>query len=39
MFDSIKHWFDSLEEQECLFEHADDEILHASLASNVSLQA
>ena len=33
MFDSIKHWFDSLGEQGRLFEHADDEILHASLAS------
>ena len=33
MFDSIKHWFDSLEKQSHLFEHADDEILHAALAS------
>lgn len=33
MFDSIKHWFDSLGRQSHLFEHSDDEILHAALAS------
>lgn len=33
MFDSIKHWFDSLEEQGLLFDHADDHGLHAALAS------
>jgi uncharacterized tellurite resistance protein B-like protein len=33
MFDSIKHWFDSLGQQGRLFEHADDEILHSALAS------
>ncbi len=33
MFDSLKHWFDSLGKQSHLFEHADDEILHAALAS------
>jgi uncharacterized tellurite resistance protein B-like protein len=33
MFDSIKHWFDSLQQQSHLFEHADDEILHGALAS------
>jgi uncharacterized tellurite resistance protein B-like protein len=33
MFDSIKHWFDSLGQQGHLFEHADDEILHSALAS------
>ncbi len=33
MFDSIKHWFDSLQQQSRLFEHADDEILHGALAS------
>ena len=33
MFDSLKHWFDSLEEESRLFEHADDEILHGALAS------
>ena len=33
MFESIKHWFDSLQQQSQLFDHADDEILHAALAS------
>ena len=33
MFDSLKHWFDSLKEESRLFEHADDEILHGALAS------
>lgn len=33
MFDSIKHWFDSLQQQSRLFDHADDEILHSALAS------
>lgn len=33
MFDSLRHWFDSLGEKSRLFEHADDEILHAALAS------
>ena len=33
MFDSIKHWFDSLKQESLLFEHADDEILHSALAS------
>jgi uncharacterized tellurite resistance protein B-like protein len=33
MFDSIKHWFDSLQQQSQLFEHTDDEILHSALAS------
>jgi len=33
MFDSIKHWFDSLKEESLLFEHANDEILHSALAS------
>jgi uncharacterized tellurite resistance protein B-like protein len=33
MFDSIKHWFDSLGRQSRLFEHSDDEILHSALAS------
>ncbi len=33
MFDSIKHWFDSLEQQSHLFEHNDDEVLHSALAS------
>ena len=33
MFDSIKHWFDSLERESRLFEHSDDETLHCALAS------
>ena len=33
MFDSIKHWFESLKEESKLFEHRDDEILHSALAS------
>ena len=33
MFDSLKHWFDSLKIESKLFEHADDEGLHAALAS------
>ena len=33
MFDSLKHWFDSLTEESKLFEHRDDEILHSALAS------
>ena len=33
MFDSIKHWFDSLKKESLLFDHADDELLHSALAS------
>lgn len=33
MFDSIKHWFDSLQQESRLFDHAEDEILHGALAS------
>jgi len=33
MFDSLKHWFDSLKEESKLFDHRDDEILHSALAS------
>ncbi len=33
MFDSLKHWFESLKEDSKLFEHRDDEILHSALAS------
>ena len=33
MFDSLKHWFESLTEDSKLFEHRDDEILHVALAS------
>jgi len=33
MFDSLSHWLDSLRQQSHLFEHADDAVLHAALAS------
>ena len=33
MFESLKHWFDSLKEESKLFEHREDEILHSALAS------
>jgi len=33
MFDSVKHWFESLNEESKLFQHRDDEILHSALAS------
>ena len=33
MFESLNHWLDSLREQSHLFEHADDAVLHAALAS------
>ena len=33
MFDSLKHWFDSLAEESKLFDHREDEILHIALAS------
>jgi uncharacterized tellurite resistance protein B-like protein len=33
MFDSIKHWFDTLEQQGRLFEHPEDHGLQAALAS------
>jgi uncharacterized tellurite resistance protein B-like protein len=33
MFDSIKHWFDSLKKERLLFDHADDELLLSALAS------
>lgn len=33
MFESLKHWFESIEEDSKLFEHADDEVLHSALAS------
>lgn len=33
MFESLKHWFESLKEDSKLFEHRDDEILHSALAS------
>ena len=33
MLEYLKHWFDSLKDGSHLFEHADDEALHAALAS------
>ena len=33
MFDSIKHWFDSLNEESKLFKHPEDETIHIALAS------
>ncbi len=33
MFESIRHWFDSLEKKSKLFDNADDEVLHSALAS------
>jgi uncharacterized tellurite resistance protein B-like protein len=33
MFDSLKHWFESLDDDHRLFHHADDQVLHVALAS------
>ncbi|WP_144391883.1 hypothetical protein [Pleionea sediminis] len=33
MFESIKHWFESLNGAESHFDHPDDEMLHGALAS------
>jgi uncharacterized tellurite resistance protein B-like protein len=33
MFESLKHWFSSLEADSKLFDDADDEVLHGALAS------
>lgn len=33
MFESIKHWFDTLEREGCLFNHPEDQGLQAALAS------
>lgn len=33
MFESLTHWFDSLEKQSLLFNHPQDEALHVALAS------
>lgn len=33
MFESVKHWFDSLEKQSHLFNDPQDETLHVALAS------
>jgi uncharacterized tellurite resistance protein B-like protein len=33
MFDSIKHWFESLEQNSHLFNHPEEAAIHAALAS------
>ena len=33
MFESLTHWFDSLEKESKLFNNADEEALHSALAS------
>ena len=33
MFESLKHWFDSLGKESKLFNHPDDEAIHIALAS------
>ncbi|MCP4188763.1 MAG: hypothetical protein GY763_14260 [Gammaproteobacteria bacterium] len=33
MFESLKHWFDSLQDGSKLFDHRHDEVLHSALAS------
>jgi len=33
MFDSLKHWFDSLEAENKLFNRPDDQVIHVALAS------
>jgi uncharacterized tellurite resistance protein B-like protein len=33
MFESVKHWFDSLNEDHQVFDHPDDHALHVALAS------
>ena len=33
MFDSIKHWFESLDDESKLFQHPEDETIHIALAS------
>ena len=33
MFESVRKWLDSLEEQSKLFDHAEDEAIHIALAS------
>ena len=33
MFESLKHWFDSLGKESKLFNHPDDEAVHIALAS------
>jgi uncharacterized tellurite resistance protein B-like protein len=33
MFESVKHWFESIGEENHLFDHTDDESVHLALAS------
>ena len=33
MFDSLSHWLDTLRQKSHLFDHPDDAVLHAALAS------
>ncbi len=33
MFESLKHWFESLADESKLFDHPDNELLHVALAS------
>ncbi|MEY8215073.1 MAG: TerB family tellurite resistance protein [Colwellia sp.] len=33
MFESLKHWLETLDEESQLFEHADSEVIHVALAS------
>lgn len=33
MFESLKHWLESIRDESKLFQHADDEVLHSALAS------
>jgi uncharacterized tellurite resistance protein B-like protein len=33
MFESVKHWFESLDDDRHVFHHADDQVLHVALAS------
>ena len=33
MFDTLKHWFESLKSASKFFDHPDDELLHVALAS------
>ena len=33
MFESIKHWLESLDNKNSLFDHSDDESIHLALAS------
>ncbi len=33
MFESLKHWFDDLDNKNELFDHTDDEAVHVALAS------